>query len=106
MASLAGAEGVAPHSVDGGGGVDEHCVPVTVLLALVQGAKGLVYCKGLRVEDLFFGSEVVAASDPPILGPPDVCRSHPAAVLPRAVDPDSFPAAPPATDIPVRDWKG
>ena len=51
-----------------------NTVPVAVLLALGQGAKGLAYYKGLRVEDLFVGSDVAAASRPPLLGP-DACRS-------------------------------
>jgi hypothetical protein len=62
--ALAWAQGVGPHPVDGGGGVDEDRVPVATLLALVQDPERLVDGEGLRIEYLFVCPEVKAASGP------------------------------------------
>ena len=50
--------------------------------------------EGLHVEDPPAGSEAEATSDPPLLGPSDAGRSHPAVVLSRAVGPGGISAAP------------
>ena len=50
--------------------------------------------EGLRVEDPPAGSEAEATSDPPLLGPSDAGRSHPAVVLSREVGPGGVSAAP------------
>ena len=72
-------EGVAPHSVDGGGGIDEHRVLVSAFLSLVDDAEGLVNGESLRVVHLLVGPEVVAAPGPPLQGTPDTPRRRPEA---------------------------
>ena len=63
-------------------------------LPLFESAEGLVNGEGFRVENLLLGAQMVAAPGPPLLGPPEACRSHPAAVLSRAVGPNYVPAVP------------
>ena len=56
---------VVPYPGDGGGGVDEHRVPVATLLSLIEGVECLVDGEGLRVKDLLVGLEMEAASGSP-----------------------------------------
>ena len=58
--ALAWAYDVGPHSVDGGGRVDEECMPVIALLALIYHAKCLVEGENLGVKDLLRAEMEVA----------------------------------------------
>ena len=62
--TLAWAQDVGPHPVDGGGGVDEGRVSMATLLALAQDPERLVDGEGLRIEYLFVCLELEAASGP------------------------------------------
>ena len=83
--ALSKASGVCPDSVGGGGGVYEHGVSVSALLALVEDGKDLVDGMGLRAEALLVSAEVVASAGPSPWGPPDACHPYPPAIQARAV---------------------
>ena len=61
---LARPENIRPHSLDGGGGVDEEGVATPALLAAVDKAEYLVDGEYLRVEYLLVRAEVVATPGP------------------------------------------
>ena len=60
--TLAWAQGVGPHSVDGGGQVDEGRIVVAALLTLVHDAERLVDGENLSVEDLLVRAKVETAA--------------------------------------------
>ena len=75
--TLVRADGACPDSVGSGGGVYEHGVPVSALLALVEDARSLVGGIGLRAKALLVSAEVIASAGPPPWGLLDACRSPP-----------------------------